>query len=102
VGVSLTAFLALLNHSKAMAMTSVIPDEFLRRDDGKMRLLSWLMLGLVMFMAVSHVAQLWFLWIPSSLFKALHLCLGIVVLCAWNAPSAALPKSPLWAAGSWA
>lgn len=68
-----------------MAMTSVIPDELLRRDDGKMRLLSRLMLVLVLFMAVSHVAQLWFLWIPSSLFKALHLCLGIVVLCVWNA-----------------
>ncbi|MCW1951095.1 MAG: TRAP transporter fused permease subunit [Octadecabacter sp.] len=66
-------------------MTSVISDDFLRNDDGKMRLLSWLMLGLVLFMAVSHVAQLWFLWIPSSLFKALHLCLGIVVLCVWNA-----------------
>ena len=66
-------------------MTSIIPDDFLRYDDGKMRLLSWLMLALVLFMAVSHVAQLWFLWIPSSVFKALHLCLGIVVLCIWNA-----------------
>ncbi|MEO0894383.1 MAG: TRAP transporter fused permease subunit [Pseudomonadota bacterium] len=68
-----------------MAITSVIPDDFLRRADGKLRLLSWLMLGLVLFMAISHVVQLWFLWIPSSLFKALHLCLGIVVLCVWNA-----------------
>nr|WP_276562450.1 TRAP transporter fused permease subunit [Hoeflea prorocentri] len=43
------------------------------------------MLGLVLFMAISHVMQLWFLYIPSSLFKTLHLCLSIVTLFIWYA-----------------
>lgn len=66
-------------------MTSIIPNDFLRAENGKLRPMSTLMLALVIFMAVSHVAQLWFLWLPSSLFKALHLCLALVTLFVWKA-----------------
>ena len=38
------------------------------------------MLGIVIFMATSHIAQLWLLILPSGQFKALHLGLGLIVV----------------------
>jgi len=45
-----------------------------------MSLLSWVILALVAFMAISHAVQIWTLFIPSSLFKTYHLCIAAIFL----------------------
>lgn len=60
--------------------TPYIPEKFIRNKKGRLRSSSLLLLVLVLFLAVVHIIQLWTLFIPSSLFKTLHLCLGVAFI----------------------
>ncbi len=61
-------------------MTKFLPDEYLRNERGRIRLSSILVLVLIIGMAISHIVQVWTLFIPSSLFKTFHLCMAIATL----------------------
>lgn len=57
-----------------------LPHELARAPSGRVLGSSWLLMGVVVFMVVSHVVQLWWLVLPSGQFKALHLGLGLIVI----------------------
>lgn len=57
-----------------------LPTETRRNETGRVRWSAWLLLLIVLFMVISHVAQLWLLVVPSGQFKALHLGLGLIVV----------------------
>ncbi|MFC3630955.1 TRAP transporter permease [Paracoccus angustae] len=63
-----------------MNLTGWLPEDTLRGPDGKVRPIAWLLLATVLFMAASHIAQLWLLILPSGQFKALHLGLALIVV----------------------
>ena len=56
------------------------PVETERTASGRITLGGWILLLVVLFMVVSHIAQLWLLVLPSGQFKTLHLGLGLIVV----------------------
>ncbi|MBX2838146.1 MAG: TRAP transporter fused permease subunit [Gammaproteobacteria bacterium] len=69
---------------------AIIPPEFRDPHSGNLTVLSWLTVGCVVVMAVSHAIQIWTLFIPSSLFKTYHLCGAAILLSLLNAAKSRL------------
>ena len=69
-----------IGNDMAAADRNWFPKEIQRTPSGRVSWMGWLLVAVVLFMVVSHVAQLWLLIVPSGQFKALHLGLGLIVV----------------------
>ncbi len=75
-----------------------LPDTLSRTSSGRVRSSSLLLMGVVLFMVISHVIQLWWLVLPSGQFKALHLGLGLIVIFLLQAQ---LAQRQVWRWAGW-